>query len=53
MIRKTFLLFLAVFISQFIFSQPPQTKEDLQKQQQQLQQEINSLNNSLNSIKKK
>lgn len=52
MIRKTFLLFLSVFISQFIFSQQPQTKEDLQKQQQQLQQEINSLNNSLNSIKK-
>lgn len=52
MLRKSLLLLFTVFISIHSFSQQPQSKEDLQKQQQQLQQEIKNLNSSLNSIKK-
>ncbi len=50
MMLKKNLLLLAFAITSFIASAQP-TKEDLQKQQQQLQKEIADLNRSLSSIK--
>jgi len=50
MLKKNLLLL--VFAITALFASAQQTKEELQKQQQQLQKEINELNNTLSSIQK-
>ncbi|QEC67544.1 peptidoglycan DD-metalloendopeptidase family protein [Panacibacter ginsenosidivorans] len=50
MVRKIFILLLSVGI--VLLAGAQETKEEIQKKQQQLMQEISSLNNTLNDIKK-
>lgn len=52
MLKRIVVFFLAIAIGANLHAQVPETKEEIQKKQQDLQNELDDLNNTLNLIKK-